>query len=309
MSATVRAISIGTRGSALARWQTDYVAGLLRAATPDLQIGIIPISTRGDRELDKPLPEIGGKGLFTAELEAALLAGDIDLAVHSLKDLPTENTPGLTIGATPHRAAPGDVLVSRHRLPLAELRAKPRIGTSSLRRGAQVRLARPDADIVPIRGNVDTRLRKAGTGDYDGVVLAAAGLARLGLEAHITERLPLEVMLPAPGQGALAVHCRADDEAILGLLADIHNVDTWAAVSAERAFLAGLGGGCSVPVGAYAQVSDGELALQGLIASVDGRQAVRVRRSGDPANPEDLGASLAGEAIEQGAASLLESVA
>jgi hydroxymethylbilane synthase len=309
MTTTVRTVVIGTRSSALARWQTQHVADLLHAAKPDLRIEIVPISTRGDRELNKPLPEIGGKGLFTAELEAALLEGEIALAVHSLKDLPTEDTPGLTIGATPCRADPGDVLVSRHNLPLADLPANPRIGTSSPRRAAQVRLIRPDAEIVPVRGNVETRLRKAQSDDLDGVVLAAAGLARLGLEEHITERLALDTMLPAPGQGALAAQCRADDGETLSLLATIHHADTWAAVVAERAFLAGLGGGCSVPVAACGLVSDGRLTLRCLVASRDGGQAVHVAGEGDPARPETLGASLAQEALEKGAAGLLESEA
>lgn len=304
-----RTLTIGTRGSALARWQTDYVAGLLRAVQPGLTVETVLITTQGDRELDRPLPEIGGKGLFTAELESALLAGEIDLAVHSLKDLPVEDTPGLMIGATPERAAPGDVLVSRHDLPLAELPARPRIGTSSLRRAAQVRIARPDAEVVPLRGNVDTRLRKAQTADYDAVVLAAAGLARLGLEDHVAERLPLDVMLPAPGQAALGIHCRAGDTAMLDLLAGIHDDETWAAVTAERAFLAGLGGGCSLPVAAYGQTIGGELVLQGLVAATDGSRAVRVMGNDDPTRAAALGERLAQEAIAKGAAQLLEGVA
>jgi hydroxymethylbilane synthase len=306
MTATARTVVIGTRRSALARWQTQHIADLLRAARPGLHVEIINIHTRGDRELNKPLPEIGGKGLFTAELEAALLTGEIALAVHSLKDLPTEDTPGLTIGATPRRADPGDVLVSRHALPLADLPTNPRIGTSSPRRAAQVRLIRPDAEIVPVRGNVETRLHKAQSDDLDGVVMAAAGLARLGLEEHIAERLALDMMLPAPGQGALAAQCRADDSETLSLLAAIHHADTWAAVVAERVFLAGLGGGCSVPVAAYGLVDDGGLTLRGLVASRDGTHAVRVAGEGDPARPEALGASLAQEALEKGAVSLLE---
>jgi hydroxymethylbilane synthase len=302
----MRTITIGTRGSALARWQTEHVAGLLRNVEPDLRVETVIMSTKGDRELDKPLPEIGGKGLFTAELEAALLAGEIDLAVHSLKDLPTENTPGLTIGATPTRANPRDVLVSRHGKPLAELPANPRIGTSSHRRAAQIKLARQGTQVVPLRGNVDTRLRKAQTEDYDAIILAAAGLERLGLEDHVTERLPLGMMLPAPGQGSLGIHCRADDSSVLNLLAELHDAKTWAAVAAERAFLAGLGGGCSVPVAAYGQILSGELTLQGLVAAIDGSRVVRVMGNDDPANAEGLGESLAQQAIAKGASDLLE---
>jgi hydroxymethylbilane synthase len=221
----------------LARWQTDFVASALHAAWPGLQTEVAVYTTKGDRELSRPLPEIGGKGLFTAEIEAALRSDDIDLAVHSFKDLPIAENEGLTIGAVLERADARDVLVSRHDLPLEELPPNPRIGTSSPRRAAQVLAARPDAHILPIRGNVDTRLHKAVSDDYDAVVLASAGLARLGLEEHITQQLSLDIMLPAPAQGALAVQCRADDETTLTLLRRIHHQPTWAAVTAERAFL------------------------------------------------------------------------
>jgi hydroxymethylbilane synthase len=285
------------------------VAAGLRAAWPDLPTEIKLYTTRGDRELDRPLPEIGGKGLFTAEIEAALRAGDIDLAVHSLKDLPIADSAGLAIGAVLERADVHDVLVSRHGLPLAELPSHPRVGTSSPRRAAQILAARPDAQILPIRGNVDTRLRKAAAADYDGVVLAAAGLARLGLEEHVTQRLPLEVMLPAPGQGALAVQCRADDEAILALLRPLHHPATWAAVTAERAFLEGLGGGCAVPVAAYAAYDGRGLELRGLVASLDGRQVVRVAGHGLPEAAYHLGQQLAQAALAQGASRMLEAIA
>ena len=308
MTDATRVVTIGTRGSALARWQSEHVAVLLQVAEAGLQVETQLISTRGDRELDKPLPEIGGKGLFTAELEAALLSGQIALAVHSLKDLPTKDAPGLTIGATPQRADPSDVLVSRHGLPLAKLPSNPKIGTSSQRRGAQIRLARPDAEVVPIRGNVDTRIRKAQTEDYDAVVLAAAGLMRLGLEEYIAEKLAFETMLPAPGQGALALHCRADDDSLLELLAAIHHEETWAAVTAERAFLAALGGGCSLPVGAYASVQGETMLLEGLVAAPDGSSSIRVEVEGSPNNPQVLGETAARRAIEQGAADLLEGV-
>jgi hydroxymethylbilane synthase len=322
-------LTLGTRPSQLARWQTDFAAAALRAAWPGLQTEIKIYTTRGDRELDRPLPEIGGKGLFTAEIEAALRAGDIDLAVHSLKDLPIAKSDGLTIGAVLERAEAYDVLVSRHGLPLETLPPGSRVGTSSPRRAAQVLATRPDVRIIPLRGNVDTRLRKATTDDYDAVILAAAGLARLGLEGHITQRLSLDVMLPAPAQGALAVQCRADDEATLALLRPIHHQPTWAAVTAERAFLSGLGGGCSAPVAAYAvcfrQVGKADLPasaspqawtgksngavlrLCGLVASLDGRQVVRVAGDGSPEEPEHLGHCLAQETLAQGASMLLGS--
>lgn len=301
-----RELILGTRPSQLARWQTDFVAAALRAAWPGLRTQIEVYTTRGDRELSRPLPEIGGKGLFTAEIEAALCAGDVDLAVHSLKDLPIAESVGLTLGAVVERAEVYDVLVSRHSSPLMELPPGPRIGTSSPRRAAQILSARPDAEIIPIRGNVDTRLRKATTEDYDAVVLAAAGLVRLGLEEHITERLPLDVMLPAPAQGVLAVQCRSSDEMILPLLSPIHHLPTWAAVTAERAFLEGLGGGCALPVAAYAAANGSGLQLRGLVASPDGQQVVRVAGNGSVGDGQHLGHRLAREALAQGAGELLE---
>jgi hydroxymethylbilane synthase len=308
----VRVLKLGTRPSQLARRQTEVVAAALRAARPDLQVDIKIYTTQGDQELSRPLPEIGGKGLFTSEIEAALRAGEIDLAVHSFKDLPIASDAsgaGLVVGATLEREDARDVLVSRHRLPLADLPPGPRIGTSSPRRAAQILAARPDAQIVSLRGNVDTRLRKAAGDAYDAVVLASAGLVRLGLDQPITQWLPFEVMLPAPAQGALAVQCRADDEVVLALLRAIHHPPTWAAVGAERAFLSGLGGGCAAPVAAYAVERPGDggpsLWLRGLVASLDGRQVVRVAASGTPQAAEQLGLDLAQAALAEGAAALL----
>jgi hydroxymethylbilane synthase len=301
-------LTLGTRPSLLARWQTDFVATALRAAWPGLRTEIEVYSTRGDRELSRPLPEIGGKGLFTAEIEAALRSGAIDLAVHSLKDLPIAESEGLIIGAVLERAEAHDVLLSRHGLPLADLFPTPRIGTSSPRRAAQILAARPDARIVSIRGNVDTRLRKAAAEDYDAVVLAAAGLTRLGLEEHITEALPLDVILPAPAQGALAVQCRADDAATISRLHPIHHQPTWAAVTAERAFLEGLGGGCAVPVAAFAVCDGPSLRFRGLVISLNGRHMVRVAGDGSAEAPVHLGRRLAQEALAQGAREILEVV-
>jgi len=307
----VRTLNLGTRPSQLGRRQTEYVAVALRAAWPTLRTEVKVYTTQGDRELSRPLPEIGGKGLFTAEIEAALRAGEVDLAVHSFKDLPIAHSDGLIIGAALEREDARDVLVSRHRLPLMELPPDPRVGTSSPRRAAQILAARPDARIVPLRGNVDTRLHKAASDDYDAVVLAAAGLTRLGLDKHITQWLPFEIMLPAPAQGALAVQCRADDEAILACLRPIHHPPTWAAVTAERAFLNGLGGGCAAPVAAYAvecpsnEAGSPTLRLSGLIASLDGRQVIRVVADGSPEEPERLGLRLAQEALDRGAGAML----
>lgn len=309
-------IIVGTRASTLARRQTELVVAALQAAWPGLTVAIREFSTSGDRDTSRPLPEIGGKGLFTADLADALSEGAIGLAVHSLKDLPIAGAPGtaarstpLCIGAVPPREDARDALISRHGVGLADLPACPRIGTSSPRRAAQLMAVRPDAQIVPLRGNVDTRLRKSSTSDYDAIVLAAAGLARLGLVDRVTQYLPFELMLPAPGQGALAVQCRADDRLALDLLAPLHDPATEAAVTAERAFLAAVGGGCCAPVGAYAEQDRGDaymLHLAALVASPDGLQIVRVAAEGACREAELLGARLAGMALDAGAAAMLE---
>jgi len=309
MPMLTRPLTIGTRGSALARWQTDEVIRQLQSAWPGLECRTQLLTTSGDRILDKPLSHAaaGGKGLFTEELENALRSGEIDLAVHSLKDLPIDEAPGLTIGAICSRQDARDVLISRHRRALDALPPGARVGTCSLRRSAQLLAARPDLILLPLRGNVDTRIRKAQQGDYDAVVLAAAGVLRLGLGAHITEYLPLDVMLPAPGQGAMAVQCRADDAATRELLAAIDDAASRAAVTAERAFLQGLGGGCSAPVAAYARCPISNIKYQismvGLVASTDGKQVIRVM--GEGSSPIDLGIELAQQALAQGAGELL----
>jgi hydroxymethylbilane synthase len=294
-----------TRPSALARWQTQWVITALKAAHPDLICKEKVITTQGDKILDKPLPEIGGKGLFTQELESELLSGSVHCAVHSLKDLPVENPEDLTIGCIPVRAEVRDALISAEGYTLESLPPASVVGTSSLRRAAQVLAARPDLTIASLRGNVDTRLRKALKGQYDAILLAGAGLARLGLEAHVTQWLPLDVMLPAPGQGALAVQCRSYDFETLSLLSSLEDSDTRAAVNAERQFLLGLGGGCAVPVAAYAAVSGQQsaISLTGLVASVDGKRLVKV--AGEGTDPIELGYRLAQEAIAQGAIKIL----
>ena len=234
-------IRLGTRGSALARWQTGHVCDLLRAAWPNRTFEVVVIATRGDQVLDTPLPLVGGKGLFTTELEASLHSGQIDLAVHSLKDLPTDDSPGLTIGAIPRRADPRDVLISRYRYSLENLPEDAVIGTSSTRRAAQIRYRRPDLHILDIRGNVDTRIRKAMADDspYDAILLAHAGMERLNIDNIPAQILALDRMLPAPGQGALAVQCR-DEPRFLDLLEPVNDPETEAAVTAERSFLAAL---------------------------------------------------------------------
>jgi hydroxymethylbilane synthase len=286
------------------------VIDALQGIYPDLECEEKVITTQGDKILDKPLPEIGGKGLFTQELESELLSGAVHCAVHSLKDLPVEKVEGLTIGCTPIRGEVRDALVSRDRFTLATLPPNAVVGTSSLRRAAQLLAARPDLRTESLRGNVDTRLRKAREGRYDAIVLAGAGLVRLGLEDHISDWLSLDIMLPAPGQGALAVQCRADDRTTLNLLAPLDDPATRRAVTAERAFLSGLGGGCAVPVAAHAETVLRTplpgIRLAGLVASTDGQKVIRV--GGEGTDPLVIGNDLAHKAIAQGAGEMLMSM-
>ena len=296
-----------TRPSALARWQTQWVINALQNIHPNLECEEEVITTQGDKILDKPLPEIGGKGLFTQELESELLNGDVHCAVHSLKDLPVENPAGLTVGCIPARAEVRDALISCEGYTLATLPNGASVGTSSLRRAAQIRSRRPDIKTESLRGNVDTRLQKALDGQYDAIILAGAGLTRLGLDSHVTEWLSLDIMLPAPGQGALAVQCRTDDTTTLELLSALEDESTRKAVTAERAFLQGLGGGCAVPVAAFAQV-EGQtskvIQLTGLVISEDGNKIVKV--TGEGMDALELGKSLAQLAIQNGADEVLK---
>lgn len=299
MKTACTVVTVGTRGSSLARTQTALVVAALRAQWPELEIATKIIKTEGDRRLDVSTTQLG-KGAFVKEIELALLNGEIDLAVHSCKDVPTDPVPGLTLAAFPRRADPRDVLVARDGLRLAGLPANAVVGTSSSRRRAQLLIHRPDLRVADIRGNVDTRLRKLQDGQYDAVILAAAGLDRLGLLHHATEILDPEVMLPAPAQGALAVQARAGDEATLALLEPLNDPATQAAVTAERAFLRALGGGCRVPIAAYAHVEDGRLVLHGLVAADDGSQHARGQVEGAVAETVQLGARLAEQLRRQG---------
>jgi hydroxymethylbilane synthase len=302
------AVTIGTRASTLARAQSDLVAAALAAASPGLECQTRVISTAGDRtqESGEPLPEIGGKGLFTAELEQALLDGQIDVAIHSLKDLPTEDAPGVVIGAVTAREDVRDCLVAREGVSLMELPTGAVVGTSSLRRAAQLAALRPDLEIRSIRGNVDTRIRKVEEGQFDAVVLAAAGVRRLGLERAVAEWLSEETMLPAPGQGALAVQCRADDDPMRALLSALDDPAARTTTAAERAFLAGLGGGCAAPIAALAvATATPRVRLQGLVASVDGREVVRVRGDGESL---EVGQRLAEKALSAGADRILAAI-
>lgn len=298
-----RTLTLGTRASRLARWQTDHVAQLLQAAAPGISCRVVTFETRGDKTLDRPISQIGGKGLFTAELERALRSAEIDLAVHSLKDLPVDDAAGVTIGALCSRADAHDVLVSRQYRSLSALPHGASVGTSSPRRAAQLLAARPDLTVAPIRGNVDTRIRKAMQGDYDAIVLAAAGIQRLGLEETIADYLPFDMMLPAPGQGALAVQCREDDHAVRELLAMIDERSTRTATEAERSFLKHLGGGCSAPIAAYAESSQ-TVRLTGLVASLDGSRVIRLSETASSEDAATLGVRLAQQALAKGAGDL-----
>jgi hydroxymethylbilane synthase len=296
-----------TRPSALARWQTQWVINALKNMHRDLVCEEKVITTQGDKILDRPLPEIGGKGLFTQELESELLSGRVDCAVHSLKDLPVEPPAGLAIGGIPMRAEARDALISAKGYTVQTLPKGASVGTSSLRRSAQLLAQRPDLRTESLRGNVDTRVRKALDGHYDAIILAGAGLTRLGLEKHVTEWLSTEVMLPAPGQGALAIQCRTDDPSTLNLLAVIEDDSSRRCVTAERAFLQALGGGCSVPVAAYATVNSlpsSVIRLAGLVISEDGKNIVKVTGQGTDAMR--LGNALAKQAIENGANEILK---
>ena len=303
-------LRIGTRRSALALWQTHHVRDLLQAHYPALSVEIVHFTTRGDRVLDRPLPEIGGKGLFTAELESALREGRIALAVHRLKDLPTETPPAFTLGALLVRATPFDALISRGGHTLDSLPHGATVGTSSLRRRAQLLARRPDLRLALLRGNVDTRLRKAldPAGPYDAVILAVAGLERLGHADAITETLAPDVMMPAPAQGVVAVQCRADDAQTLRLLAALDDRPTRLTATAERAFLRRLDAGCRLPVSAYATLADGCITLHGRVSSLDGTQTITVSGKAQTERAEVLGKLLAEEALAKGADALLAAV-
>jgi len=302
-------LRIATRSSRLARAQTDQVAADLGWAHPGLQIEIIEIRTVGDRVIDLPLPEIGGKGVFTAELETALRAGDADLAVHSLKDLPTELPEDLAVGAVTEREDPRDAWISRDGTTLDEIEDGTVVGTSSLRRRAQLLRARPGLVIKDLRGNVPTRLRRLDAGNYDAIILAAAGLRRLGLADRIVEELEPPTFLPAPGQGAVGIETRAGDERTLELLAPLEHAATRVTTGLEREFLARLGGGCHAPIGALATFEPGGLIrLEGLVGSVDGQRSARTSAERPVADAAGLGTSLADAVLRAGGREILAEI-
>ncbi|HEY0795154.1 MAG TPA: hydroxymethylbilane synthase [Acidisarcina sp.] len=296
-------IRIGSRGSQLARWQSEHIAGLLRRAGHDVSIHII--RTSGDRLQEVTFAEAGTKGMFTKEIEEALAANRIDLAVHSLKDLPTGLSAPFAIAAIPQREDARDVFVSPHHVVFADLPHHARVGTSSLRRQSQLRALRPDIEFVEFRGNVDTRLRKLGEGQAHGIVLAAAGLARLGRMEWVREYFSPETVCPAAGQGALAIECRANDAPTHDAVRFLNHADTHYAVNAERAALSALGGGCQVPIGIYCLRAGEQFNIMGAVATADGTKLVRAATRGVPLNPEHFGSLLAEELLRLGARDIL----
>lgn len=299
-------LRIGTRRSALARTQTEWVIQQLTAAHPGLHVETKTIVTKGDRILDVTLSKVGGKGLFVKEIEQALLNREIDVAIHSMKDLPAESADGLLLAAVSARADARDCLISRSGMKLDELPPGSVVGTSSLRRQAQILAHRPDLKVTPLRGNIDTRLRKLRDGKFDAILLAAAGLKRMGWEEQITEHLDVDVMLPAVGQGALGIQCRADDEKTLALVKALNDAPTALTVAAERAYLHRLYGNCQVPIGAYGTLTNGEITLTGIVGDPNGTRIYR--RSGTGDDPVRLGEQLADEVAAMGADDILASL-
>ncbi|MBN2231581.1 MAG: hydroxymethylbilane synthase [Deltaproteobacteria bacterium] len=297
-------LTIGSRGSALARWQAEWVQTRLTEAYPDLAVDIRTIKTQGDKILDVPLAKVGGKGLFVKEIEDALLADEIDLAVHSMKDVPTVLPEGLDIAVIPQREDPRDAFFSRTGAAIEELPAGAVIGTSSLRRRAQIARRLPHLILKDLRGNVDTRLRKLADGEYDGIILAYAGVKRLGLAEAVTRVLPVDFSLPAIAQGALGLETRVADERTNGLIAFLHHPPTQRAVAAERAFLRTLEGGCQVPIAAHATVDGDRIHLTGLVASVDGTRVITGTTVGND-DPDALGTALANDLAARGATEIL----
>lgn len=299
-------IKIGTRGSKLALWQAHWVQSALRNYYPSVSIDIVIIKTKGDKILDVPLAKVGGKGLFVKEIEESLLNGHTDIAVHSMKDMPADFPEGLCIGAVPKREISNDVLISKNNSPLKSLASNARIGTSSLRRSAQLKHIMPNLEIVPLRGNLDTRLNKLYAEDLDAIVLAAAGVKRLGLESNITEMLDDSVVLPAVGQGALCIEMRQSDTDLLDMIAKLDHSETRKTVLGERSFLKHLGGSCQVPIAAKGTADNSAYVLEGLIASVDGSRVIKEVMTGSLADSELIGTHLADQLLSKGADKILD---
>jgi hydroxymethylbilane synthase len=299
-------VVIGTRGSKLALWQANWVKTSILRLHPDYSVELSVIKTKGDKILDVPLAKVGGKGLFVKEIEEALLDGRIDIAVHSMKDMPADIPAGLTIGAIPEREEPRDVLITRNGQALKDLPAGAKIGTSSLRRSAQLLHARPDLKIASLRGNLDTRLRKLESESLDAIVLAAAGVLRMGLADRISEVLDASVMLPAVGQGALCIEIRKDDPLLSPLIAQIDDSDTRQVVIGERSFLKRLEGGCQVPIAGHGRLGNNVYTLTGLVCDVDGSRRIRASLTGPADQSEKIGVELAETLLSKGAGEILE---
>lgn len=301
-------VRIATRKSALALWQADYVKAELLRHHPQLKVELVPMSTQGDKILDTPLAKIGGKGLFVKELEQAMLDGRADIAVHSMKDVPVEFPAGLMLHTICPRENPQDAFVSNQFKTLDELPQGAVVGTSSLRRQCQLKALRPDLTVRDLRGNVNTRLAKLDNGEFAAIILAAAGLIRLGFASRIASLLPIELSLPANGQGAVGIECRSDDIAVQQLLAPLEHAATRACVLAERAMNRKLQGGCQVPIGAFAVIEADSLWLRGLVGAVDGSEIIRHQLRGPVAEAEQLGTALAEHLLAQGAGRILQAV-
>ncbi|ACN16660.1 HemC [Desulforapulum autotrophicum HRM2] len=303
-----KTIKIGTRGSKLALWQANHVKDRIEDQFPETEVEIMTIKTTGDMIVDRPLSMVGGKGLFVKEIEKALLESTIDMAVHSMKDMPGELPPGLVIGAVPARENPFDVLISNNNLSLADLPKGARIGTSSLRRASQIKHARPDIETASIRGNLDTRLKKLAAGEFDATLLAAAGLIRLGMKTVITQYFDETIMIPAVGQGALCIESRQEDLDIAPVLAFLNHGETHTVVSGERAFLRRLDGSCHIPVACFGRLEDHRVILTGLVASEDGRTILKETVAGTPEDPQKAGIALAETLLSKGADKILENL-
>ncbi|HEY8539870.1 MAG TPA: hydroxymethylbilane synthase [Steroidobacteraceae bacterium] len=300
-----RPLRIATRQSRLALWQAEHVADRLRALHPQLEVVLVPMTTQGDRVLDRALAEVGGKGLFVKELELALTEDRADIAVHSMKDVPTEMPDGMEIVAVLERADAHDAFVSTRYRTFDQLPHGARVGTSSLRRQCQLKAARPDLNMFPLRGNVETRLRKLDEGQYDAIVLACAGLMRLGLEQRITERIPFSRSLPAVGQAIVGIECRSTDERSIALVRGLNDAQAWTCCTAERAFALRLQGSCQSPIAGFAELQGDTLTLQGVVGSPDGLRVYRDRIEGPADQAHALGTQLAERILAAGADALL----
>lgn len=299
-------IRIGTRGSQLALWQANFIKSEIQRLFPDVTVDLKIIKTTGDRITDRPLAMVGGKGLFVKEIETALMDKEIDLAVHSMKDMPGELPQGLIIGAIPERENPFDVLISKDHCLLADYKTGAKIGTSSLRRASQIKHIRPDVTIESIRGNLDTRIKKLKAGEYDAIVLAAAGLRRLGQERQITQYLDETIMIPAVGQGALCIETRENDDDIAPVMAQLDHYDTQVCVTGERAFLKQIEGSCHIPVACFGKISGNQVVMTAVVASEDGRELIKEQIASPVDQVKEAGRTLADQVLEKGGRKILE---